>query len=704
MKTSSTSKTKKGLLLAASVLLGLAGVRSDAAETARSRTAVRPQQESAAGYGGQEMFLPPGYDANGNYTGAGNFSGFGDYSQPQNYYGNGGNLGSTFPSDSSGWNAGYPHPSTTPTGTNWNGSQPIQLNLEPVSNGGGYWSGYEVGRNRDPYSNPVYTNPNYGYPTGTTPNYGGTPSYNQPSYNQPTYNLPSSTWPNGGYSPTTPNPNGGYPLPTVPGGQYQPLPTVPAQVNEGDAIATKITARYQNPEMLGFLQRMNGNQAMNLYVEASRLIDSRHVSPISYEARTRRAMEGLSVALENSAFLQASGGRADVNQLRALQQELRQLTEANPPRSANEAIGLMQFAADLANQRMGVRREAVALEFFNGTLDSLDKYSAFVPTKAAYGALDVEELRTAALEENIVGVGVELKKHDQGALVLGTVENGPAHRAGLVRGDIITGVDGQNIAGLSISQAANYISGAAGTPVTFRILRNGQQFTSSLRRENIYVSSVTGAQMLDRETGYVRLKQFSESSAEDLEKALWSLYRGGMKTIVLDLRGNPGGLLTEAVQVSDLFIPSGRIVATKGRTASDDSDEQATYEKTWRLPMVVLVDENSASASEIFAAAIQENRRGVIVGRNSYGKGTVQTHFPLQSVSGNLKLTTAKFYSPNGREMEGSGVRPDVAVTTLVDEIVTTELARDADVQMAMDVISRGLPAQLTAALMQTRR
>jgi carboxyl-terminal processing protease len=144
-------------------------------------------------------------------------------------------------------------------------------------------------------------------------------------------------------------------------------------------------------------------------------------------------------------------------------------------------------------------------------------------------------------------------------------------------------------------------------------------------------------------------------------------------------------------------------VATKGRTAEDDSDERAKWEKTWRIPLVVLVDHDSASASEIFAAAIQENQRGVVVGRQTYGKGTVQTHFPLQTVSGTLKMTTAKFYSPSGREMSGVGVRPDFPVAAANGELFAGPLTQDQDVQAALQVIARGIPSQLANAPTQPR-
>lgn len=522
--------------------------------------------------------------------------------------------------------------------------------------------------------------PNVNYPAGT--------EFTNVPANTNTNFVPNWNWNNQPVQPVS------YPQ-QMP---YQPAPVQPVvpQVNSVDEIGTKLTMRYQNPSMLDFLSRTNFNQTMALYSEATKLIDSRHVSPPSYEVRTRQAVTNLILALENPAFLRASGVSPNPQMIASTQQELNGLLQSQAPRTANESIGLMQWAADLANQRLGVRKEAIALEYLNASLDSLDKYSSFMPTKnGASAMLDVDLMQTAGLEENIVGVGIELKIDERGALVMGTIANGPAAQARLAKGDVLVGIDGKNLAGMPLSQIANMISGPIGSTVTFRVLRNGQEYTASLRRQNVYVSSIADVQMLSQETGYVRIKQFSESTAEDLEKALWPMYQKGMKSIVLDLRGNPGGLLTEAIQLSDMFVPCGRLVATKGRNAEDNSDERAHWEKTWSQPLVVLVDGDSASASEIFAAAIQDNGRGVIVGRTSYGKGTVQTHFPLSSVSGNLKLTTAKFYSPTGREMAGAGVTPDITVAAAAMGTVPTTMAQDADVQAALRTIADGTANRL---------
>jgi carboxyl-terminal processing protease len=500
--------------------------------------------------------------------------------------------------------------------------------------------------------------------------------------------------PGAGYStpvsPVNPQPTPG--APGFYGDEYRPdfMDGPPAaKPTEAQERQLEITSRYQDSRMLALVRGTSLNQMMSLYSEASRLIDTRHVSPLSYEERTRAALGNLIAALENPAFLQAAGGTANSQSVRQLQNELAAL-QNSPARSSSEALGLMQYAAELANRRLGLRREAVAVEFLNGTLDSLDQYTAFVPSRTGFGP-------GAALEEQIVGIGVELKLHDNGALINDVLENSPAAQGRLMKGDIITGVGGQSTRGMSLSQIGDLIGGRSGTAVAIRFDRGGREYTVNLTRRSVYVSSVSGAQMLTADTGYVRLKQFSESSMEDLDKALSRLYSSGMRNLVLDLRGNPGGLLTEAIEVSDMFLPSGRIVATRGRTTADNSEERATLPKTWRLPLAVLVDANSASASEIFAAAIQENGRGVIVGRKTYGKGTVQTHFPLQTVSGDLKLTTAKFYSPNGRDMAGAGVTPDVNVPAN-NATFSGALSQDPDVAAGLQSIRNGTAARLAAS------
>ncbi|MGE4001701.1 MAG: S41 family peptidase [Planctomycetaceae bacterium] len=471
---------------------------------------------------------------------------------------------------------------------------------------------------------------------------------------------------------------------------YNHLPADAAPSLREPTIDEELTYRYTDSRMLQFLRATSISRLTSLYMEASQLIDQRHVNPISYEQRTERALSSLSRAIENPTFLQAVRANGNAENVRQAQAELSGLQSRQPARSAQEAVGVMQYAATILNRSLGIPMEAAALEFINGTIDSLDKYSAYVPASTAQGP-------SAALEEHIVGIGVELKAHRDGLQIVGVVEGGPAEAAKLQRGDIIVTINNQQIQGMSLNQSADLITGPAGTSVHLTVVRDGRTGTVTLPRRSVYVSSVTGVKMIDpqQKVGYLRLKQFSESSSKDLDKALWKLYQEGMQTLVFDLRGNPGGLLTAAIEISNKFIARGTIVSTKGRHAEDNSNEVATFDRTWKVPLVVLIDEDSASASEIFAAAIQDNQRGVIVGRRSYGKGTVQTHFPLRT-GGELKLTTAKFYAPSGREMAGSGVLPDVRVPA---NGAGLDFApdRDGDIIAALRLAVDGRPAELAS-------
>lgn len=478
-------------------------------------------------------------------------------------------------------------------------------------------------------------------------------------------------------------------LPQAP--HYDRLPVSPAPATQEPSIDDKLTQRYSDSRMVRFLQSHSLAQITSMYLEASQLIDQRHVNPISYQERTARALSSLGRALEHPLFLRAVGQSPNPTAVRQVQAELSGLLQRQSITSARDAAGVMQYAATLVSRTAGVRAEAAAFEFLHGSLDSLDQFSAFVPAETTGGP-------SAGLEENIVGIGVELKAHDEGALIVGVVEGGPAAAARLQRGDVVIGINGRSMQGLTLNEVADQIGGPAGSSVELRIRRGDRDGQVRLTRRSVYVSSVTGVQLIDpqQKVGYIRLKQFSESAASDLDKALWQLHREGMQTLILDLRGNPGGLLTSAIEISDKFLPCGSIVSTRGRTSQDNSLETATYDRTWKVPLVVLIDEHSASASEILAAAIQENERGVIIGRRSYGKGTVQTHFPLRTVSGDLKLTTANFFSPRGRKMAGEGVLPDVPVAA---SRAGLEFApqEDGDILAALESSRQGRPAQLAS-------
>jgi C-terminal peptidase prc len=428
------------------------------------------------------------------------------------------------------------------------------------------------------------------------------------------------------------------------------------QFSERELIQRKLTSRYGNPAVIRLLRSLSGQQSLEVYLEVSGLIDARHLKPSTYDVRVKQAVKNLTLALENPAFLRANELGDDPAQLENFRRDLVRVAEGQPVRGADDAYQALQWTMQAAERDAGLRPATVALEFIFAATDSLDKYSAFVP------AMGSRKSPSAELEDHIVGIGVEIKADERGLLIANALPGGPAAEAGLEGGDIIESIDGHRVTGSTLDSAVDLITGPAGSQVTLGVRRDERVAEVKLVRRRVEVHSVSEVKMLENNVGYIKLDKFAQNSSEECDKALWDLYRRGMKSLIVDVRGNPGGLLTTAIQMSNKFVPSGTIVATRGRDATDNTVEYAHRDRTWKIPLVVLVDENSASASEIFAAAVQENGRGVIVGRRTYGKGTVQTHFPLQTIPGVLRLTTAKFFSPTGREMAGAGVEPDVHV------------------------------------------
>ena len=425
---------------------------------------------------------------------------------------------------------------------------------------------------------------------------------------------------------------------------------------EREQIQHKLTGRYGNPAVVRLVRSLPAEQSLQLYLEISGMIDARHLKPSTYDARVKRAVKNLCEAMENRNFLQANGLGGDPSRLEAFRSDLVRL-EGRRMNSPEEAYQAVQWAVQAGERDAGLRPSAIVLEFIYGATDSLDKYSAFVPAMGRSSP-------SAELEDHIVGIGVEIKADDAGAgmLIANALPGGPAAEAGLRKGDVIESIDGQKVSGATLDSAVDLISGPAGSRITLEVRRDDRVAQVQLVRRRVEVHSVSEVKMLENNVGYIKLDKFAQNSSDECDTALWSLYRQGMKSLIVDVRGNPGGLLTTAIQMSNKFVPSGTIVSTRGRDATDNLVEYAHRQHAWKTPLVVLVDENSASASEIFAAAVQENGRGLVVGRRTYGKGTVQTHFPLQTVSGSLRLTTAQFFSPKGRTMAGAGVEPDVLV------------------------------------------
>lgn len=574
--------------------------------------------------------------------------------------------------------------------TPWSDDDPVdeRIDLRP-GRGDGWGIGSRSNTSRriaptdgDPgFAVPRHRRSNFHAPEFQGPD-DSTPNFQDPGLQSPNMQLPG--YPGAGYQ--APNPIG----PSLPGrnlrGPTYPnsLPRLQSQeANPVQEAHARITRRYQNQGFLALLN-LSPEQSIGLYSEVTQMINSRHLEPSPAQARVQKGMTNLLYALDNPAFVQTNRLMLQPASVQAYRQALQQAMQS-PVQSEQDAVRILSWTMQMSQQQIGLRPAATALEFVYGAVESLDKYSAFVPPERNPGA-------SLQLESNLVGIGVQIEMREQGAEVEKVISGSPAQSAGLQQGDIILAVSGQQLGGLDVDQTVNLISGQAGSQVVLGVQRDGQRpFTVTVTRQAIQLHAVNDIQMLNgTRVGYFKLDKFTASSTEEVENALQQLYRQGMQALVMDLRGNPGGLLTAAIQISDKFLPQGTIVATRGRTSADNTEEHATREHTWKIPLVVLVDHNSASASEIFAAAIQENQRGVVVGRTSYGKGTVQTQFPLQTAGCGLRITTAKFYSPTGRVMAGNGVTPDVPVTESASAHNPAYGVLDQDVQAALNVAQRG--------------
>jgi carboxyl-terminal processing protease len=294
-----------------------------------------------------------------------------------------------------------------------------------------------------------------------------------------------------------------------------------------------------------------------------------------------------------------------------------------------------------------------------GMVRTLDPHSSFMDPRS-YSALKEET------EGEYGGVGLELATRGEEVVVVAPMDGSPAERAGFQPGDRLVEVDGMVISGKRETDAVHALIGPPGTRVVIKAQRAGWQEprTFTLVRDVIHVVSVE-SKLFDRKLGYVKIKTFQDRTDQYLRKALEDLKAqagGQLGGLVLDLRHNPGGLLDQAVKVSDRFLEGGVIVTTKGRGGRHVEVERAHAKGTEpRYPMVVLVDGGTASASEIVAGALQDARRAVVIGTQTFGKGSVQTVIELEDGSG-LKLTVARYYTPSGRSIQESGIAPDVWV------------------------------------------
>jgi len=424
-------------------------------------------------------------------------------------------------------------------------------------------------------------------------------------------------------------------------------------------IHFKLHRRYSDNSFRNVLLRLPHDQAVDLYDEVLDRIQTNYVDAVPLEPLVRHGLDNLEVALRDSYFVKTNAPEATPERVTWLRDALREHRAqlAVPDRSS--AIRLALATSELARQAIGMASTPVFLEFTCGACDALDDFTSYLtPDK-------LEDLY-AMIDGNFVGLGIELKLDKEGLRLVGVIRGGPAWEAGIKVGDQIVKVGDRSMKGLSLDEAANKLQGAEGTTVELVLLRrDGTTQTFRLVRRHVDVESVTNAKLVDPVDGigYLQLTGFQKTSTDEIHQAVAALSRQGMRVLVLDLRGNPGGLLNVAVEIAESFIDSGLIVSTRGRAQGQTQALNASGRARWRMPLYVLVDHDSASASEILAGALQDHHRATILGTRTYGKGSVQSIFSLRSAPAGLKLTTAKFYSPLNRPYSEQGVQPDIPIT-----------------------------------------
>ncbi len=421
---------------------------------------------------------------------------------------------------------------------------------------------------------------------------------------------------------------------------------------------------------------------------------------ITYRDLIVGGLQGMQTLVTTSGLERSFEGLADP----AKRQQFEQFLQTSLQRAQNLAnpddrdlLRMLNQLAEVNTQTINLPEEVLVSEFADGAFGSLDPFSTVIwPT-------DLDEFQKTTQGE-FSGVGIQIQSDDDGSLrVVSPLEDSPAYRAGIKAGDIVTHIDGRSAKGITLNQAVKRITGERGTTVVLTVRsQDGTVRDYAIRRDIIKVASVKGWIHRpgggwdyfidpDNRIGYVRLTNFTRTTSDDLKEAMKTLRAEGARGLILDLRYNPGGLLQAATEVADMFLDGGTIVSTRAdrHTPNPPTVTIAHHDKDeFDLPTVVLVNQYSASASEIVSGALKDQGRALIVGERTFGKGSVQMLFPLSNREAYLKLTTSHYYLPNGRcihREENSqewGVDPDVVI-----EMTPEQMRAAIDARQELDVL-----------------
>ncbi len=435
------------------------------------------------------------------------------------------------------------------------------------------------------------------------------------------------------------------------------------------------------------IHTINQVDALNLYEKILTKIQNDYVDLPHWDHLFRYAVQDAEIALSDANYRKQANIKASKRQVGDFLTEMRLTADGWEIRNREDLKNGILGLAVAANKQLGLNPVIFLMECTCGIVNSLDPYSGYLtPNKL--------NEQYSMISGNLVGLGVELRSDRESLRIVRVIEGSPAQEGGLRDGDRILAVNGITTRGKDTDSAADLLQGEEGTVVRLTV-RSANENSRAARDVNVTrrrfdVPSVEDVHMINSFLGYVKLTGFQSRTGHELRRALHDLDRQGMQCLILDLRGNPGGLLQVGVEVADIFIESGPIVRTKGRNSTTDMPYMATAENTWKTPLIVLIDEESASASEIVAGAIRDHQRGTIIGKRSFGKGTIQVILSVDSGQpglppAGLRLTVEKFFSPNNWPYSGVGVSPDIPVET--EKRVT--LARPTNGRLEIPVHSR---------------
>lgn len=451
-----------------------------------------------------------------------------------------------------------------------------------------------------------------------------------------------------------------------------------------------IERRYDDISFRESLRTLPIENGVQLFGSVLQMIQSHYVDPIDTTSIVAHGTESLWLALGNEKFLENNLFGADPDRLKSLRKELKSRYWNKTVRGEYEAANLIREICQLSMDRVGLEPGPICMEFVFGACNCLDDYSNVMTPgrlRDLFNNIDGQFVGVGIVMEADLGNGMKLRQ---------VLPESPAAEGGLKAGDLLVEIDGHDCRVMTTDEAANLVSGQPGSEVALKVQRPGQgEVQARCTRREVIVRSIPLARIIDKShgVGYIQLTGFQKGTVLELDMSMKKLQQQGMKSLVLDVRQNPGGLLTTAVDLLDRFIADGVLVSTRGRESNQNQTHTAHAPGTWDIPIVLLIDENSASASEIVAGAFRDHHRAKIVGRKSFGKWSVQSIYEHDLGYGcGIRMTTAKFYSPNGDTLGKIGVKPDVEIPSdkaspyIIGEV---DPVGDADVRTAIEQLTK---------------